>query len=120
MITKFGNLTLFVKIIVILDLIAVLTQTVFILLFFTAARTLVSSMVIDSVGAYDEVAVFGFFISIVIFTLLVRGLLNRKHWAVLLQIFLLLPSFFSFPIGIVLFVVLVYKLVKLERIGYFS
>src|SRR3989344_6958044 len=115
MIEKFKNLTIVVKVVIFIDLLVILTQTIVSVLFFTPWRDSVLPFVENNIGSYDKSIVFGLIFSVTIMSLVVRGLLNKKHWAVLMQIFLMIPLFFAFPLGTTFFVVVVYKFVKLER-----
>lgn len=120
MFEKFNNLTLFLKVIIFLETIIILVQLSFALLFFTPLKLSVQPIMTNSLGSYNESSVFGLLSSALLITIIILGIINKKHWAVLLQEFILLPMFFVFPIGTMSFVFIIYKLVKLEQSNYFT
>ena len=102
------------------DSLVALTQISFFLLYFTPLRSSAAQIVNIYLDSFELGSATALLISGVIFLIVVRGLSNRKHWALLLQAFLLLPLFGAFPLGTALLFLIIYGLWKQEKSGYFS
>ena len=115
-----GNIPPIVKALILLDLSVAIVQITIFLLYFTFPNSSIVQLASHYTGAFGTGGAFVFLISGVIFLVLVRGLLKKKHWALLLQVFLFLPLVGSFPIGTFPFLLIAYGLWKLEKSGNFS
>ncbi|KKQ84417.1 MAG: hypothetical protein UT08_C0018G0023 [Candidatus Woesebacteria bacterium GW2011_GWB1_38_8] len=115
-----GKISLLIKALILLDLFIAIVQMSVFILYFTFPDSSIVQLASRYTGPFESGGAFVFLISGVIFLVIVRGLLKNKHWALLLQVFLFLPLVGSFPIGTFLFLLIAYRLWKLEKSGHFS